>query len=54
VHAKPGESKRVSLTIGNRELMHWDEQWLLEKGAFELHVGTSVLSLQESAEITLI
>lgn len=54
VHAKPGESKHVSLTIGNREFMHWDEQWLLEKGAFELHVGTSVLSLHESAEITLI
>jgi beta-glucosidase len=44
VYLGAGESRRVTLTLGSRELAYWDataHDWAIEGGRYQLWVGGS-------------
>ncbi|MFE2958391.1 beta-glucosidase family protein [Nocardia tengchongensis] len=52
VEAGAGESVTATVELPKRSFEHWTEQgWVVEPGAFTLHVGTSVTALPLTAEI---
>jgi len=44
VYLQAGESRRVTLTLGSRELAYWNattHDWAIEPGTYQLWVGGS-------------
>jgi len=41
VSAEPGESVTVDVPVPRRAFEHWDGAWVVEPGAYEIHVGRS-------------
>ena len=49
IHLKPGESRVVIFTIGQRELEYWlDGEWVVEPGEFEIMTGPNSSDLQST------
>jgi beta-glucosidase len=57
VRLAPGESRRIELTLTERDFAFWDapeHRWTVEPGAFRIAVGASSRDLRLTAEIELI
>lgn len=55
VYLKPGESKKVNITLTKRDLSFWDvnnNDWLAESGEFEILLGNSLDNLTLSERFT--
>lgn len=55
VHLKPGESKKVNISLTKRDLSFWDvnrNDWLAESGEFEILLGNSLDNLTLSERFT--
>ncbi len=53
---KPGLKDHMNLTIPVEDLAYWDEDqnnWIIEKGIYLLHIGTSSRAIKSSIEIKL-
>ena len=56
VDLKPGESRRVSVTLDHRALAYWDvagKAWKVDPGKFTVYVGDSSANVPLTAEITI-
>lgn len=52
----PGEERRVTFTLGPRDLSYWSAEfgrWVLEGGEFEIAVGASSRDLTQRATVTV-
>lgn len=52
----PGEERRVTVTLGSRDLSYWstgDARWVLEGGEFEIAVGASSRDLRLRRVVTV-
>ena len=54
VHAKPGETQNVSISIRGREFANWDKEWVYEPGEFVLSIGSSVEKLELRTSIGVV
>ena len=53
--ANPGEKTVAEIVVPRRAFAHWDvtaQDWIVEPGGFELHVGRSVVDLISSTTVT--
>lgn len=56
VYLKPGEEKKVTLTIDKAALSFFDDkkhQWIAEPGEFEAHIGASSADIKAKIKFTL-
>jgi len=56
VFLKPGETKKVTLTLGTEAFQYYDEakkQWVLEPGKFQILVGSSSRDIRQTGSLTL-
>ena len=53
VFLESGEKKRVVLRLKPEDFMQYDESWILEKGEYAIHVGTSSDRIVESISLSL-
>ena len=53
VFLESGEKKRVVLGLKPDDFMQYDESWILEKGEYAIHVGTSSDRIMESISLSL-
>ncbi|MDT8402156.1 MAG: glycoside hydrolase family 3 C-terminal domain-containing protein [Bacteroidales bacterium] len=57
VYLAPGETKSVELSIPVKDLAFWDEEindWNIERGDFELMIGTSSRDIEKVLRITVL
>jgi len=56
-YVEAGESTEAVVAVRSRSLEHWvggrDGQWMLEPGSFRLRVGSSVIDLALSTDVTV-
>jgi len=50
VHAEPGRTVTAVVPVPARRLAHWAGEWVVEPGAYTLHMGSSVAELPLSVE----
>jgi beta-glucosidase len=56
VRLAPGQSQRVTLTVGLASLASWDNPdtgWVLHHGTYRIYVGDSSRSLPTSADVRI-
>jgi beta-glucosidase len=53
IHLRPGESKRVELSLGPEHLALWDKHLdrVVEPGFFEIMVGASAADIRQRAKL---
>lgn len=53
VFLESGEKKRVVIRLKPEDFMQYDDSWILEKGEYTIHVGTSSDRIMESISLSL-
>lgn len=53
VFLEGGEKKRVVIRLKPEDFMQYDDSWILEKGEYTIHVGTSSDRIMESISLSL-
>lgn len=53
-HLEAGESKEFTFALTRRDLSSWDaDEWVLQRGSYQIYVGKSVLDIQMSGVFTI-
>jgi beta-glucosidase len=55
-YIKPGQKTRVNFELTRRDLSTWDvvaQKWLLQRGAYEIYVGSSSRELPLRSELVI-
>ena len=53
VFLESGEKKKVVIKLKPEDFMQYDDSWILEKGEYTIHVGTSSDRIMESISLSL-
>ncbi|RCX02170.1 glycoside hydrolase family 3 C-terminal domain-containing protein [Marinomonas foliarum] len=56
VFLEPGESKEIALELDYRAFAYWDEaqsSWIAESDEYQIHIGSSIEDIRDTANITL-